>query len=89
MGYTSIQIMPQTRKRLSSLKEDGRQTYDTVLNRLMALVPSGDDEGEYSDEFRIGLLNARIQLRARPSRSNAIGMAQFWPILSQASHLMG
>lgn len=63
MGYTSIQIMPQTRKRLSRLKEDGRQTYDSVLNRLMALIPSEDDEGEYSDEFRIGLLNAKLQIR--------------------------
>ena len=63
MAYTSIQIQPKTRDRLSRLKEDGRQTYDNVLNRLMALIPSGDGEGEYTDEFRIGLLNAKIQLR--------------------------
>ncbi len=63
MEYTSIQIMPETRKRLSSLKEDKRQTYDAVLNRLMALIPAGDDQGEYSDEFMIGLLNAKLQVR--------------------------
>lgn len=61
--YTSIQILPKTRERLSQLKATPRETYDELLNKLLELVPSGDDEGEYTDEFRIGLLNARLDLK--------------------------
>ncbi|VVC02760.1 Uncharacterised protein [Candidatus Burarchaeum australiense] len=62
MGYTTIQILPETRKKLAGLKMYDRQTYDELLNALMSLVPKGDEEGEYGDEFRAGLLRARIDL---------------------------
>ena len=62
MAYTSIQILPETREKLAGLKESGRETYDELLNKLLSLVPSGDDEGQYSHEFRVGLLNARLDL---------------------------
>jgi len=58
--YTSIQILPGTREQLASLKETPRETYDDVLNKLMELIPKADDEGEFSDEFRVSLLNAKI-----------------------------
>ena len=61
VNYTSIQIMPKTRERLSYLKQNERETYDDVLNKLLQLVPAGDDEGQYTNEFRIGLLNARLE----------------------------
>ncbi|MBI3588210.1 hypothetical protein HY095_03375 [Candidatus Micrarchaeota archaeon] len=67
--YTSIQILPQTRQKLAQLKEGPRETYDNVLNKLVELVPARDDEGEFTDEFRIGLLNARLELK----RGGAIG----------------
>ncbi|MBS3068948.1 hypothetical protein J4441_01135 [Candidatus Micrarchaeota archaeon] len=63
MGYTTIQILPSTRLRLSNLKSSERETYDNLLNKLMELVPEGDEEGKYSEEFRIGLLNAKLDLR--------------------------
>lgn len=62
MGYTSIQIAPETRKKLAKLKSYKRETYDEVINALMTLVPTGDDEGEYTDEFRAGLLRARVEM---------------------------
>ena len=61
---TTIQIRPATRERLASLKSSPRETYDDLLNKLLALVPRGDDEGPYTDAFRIGLLNARLDVRA-------------------------
>jgi len=61
---TTIQISPATRDRLASLKGSSRETYDELLNKLMALVPRGDDEGRYTDSFRIGLLSARLDVRA-------------------------
>jgi hypothetical protein len=64
MANTTIQIDNSTRQKLARLKLNSRETYDDVLNRLMALVPSGDDEGPYSDAFRLGLLMARLDVNA-------------------------
>jgi len=60
MTYTSIQILPQTREQLAHLKESPRETYDELLNKLMELIPKEDDEGKYTNEFRVSLLNAKI-----------------------------
>ena len=56
MSQTTIQIDKETREKLSSLRTSQRETYDNVLNKLIDLVPSGDDEGDYSDEFKASLL---------------------------------
>jgi hypothetical protein len=63
MNYTTIQILPDTRMRLAQLKSGERETYDNVLNKLLQLVPEGDDEGKYAEDFRIGLLNAKLDLK--------------------------
>lgn len=60
---TTIQISPSTRERLAALKTSPRETYDELLNKLISLVPRGDDEGLYTDSFRIGLLSARLDIR--------------------------
>ncbi len=62
-SITTIQVTPATRERLSRLKSSPRETYDELLNKLLRLIPEGDEEGQYSEEFRIGLLNARIDIR--------------------------
>ena len=62
---TTIQLSPSTREKLAALKATPRETYDELLNKLIALVPEGDDEGLYTDSFRMGLLNARLDIRAR------------------------
>ena len=62
---TTIQLAPSTRQKLAALKASPRETYDELLNKLIALVPEGDDEGLYTDSFRIGLLSARLDLRER------------------------
>ena len=72
VAYTSIQLLPQTRLKLAGFKASGRETYDDVLNKLMMLVPEGDDEGKYTEEFRIGLLNAKLDLM----RGNVISHAE-------------
>ena len=58
MSYTTIQIRDETRQKLSKLKADSRETYDHILNALLGLIPFGDDEGEYTDEFKASLLRA-------------------------------
>ena len=69
-AYTSIQIGAGTRKRLSKLKRHERETYDELLNALINLVPSGDNEGEYTDEFRASLLRALTDIRERRTHSH-------------------
>ena len=68
---TTIQLSPETRSRLSALKQGPRETYDEVLNKLVALVPTGDDEGDYTQAFRVGLLNARLEIRAGRTLSHS------------------
>ncbi len=61
--YTSIQIYPETRKSLAKLKESSKESYDDIIRKLLELIPKGDEEGEYTEEFRIGILNARLNLK--------------------------
>jgi len=61
---TTIQVTPATRERLAALKSSPRETYDELLNKLLTLIPQGDDEGAYSDAFRMGLLNARLDIQS-------------------------
>lgn len=60
---TTIQLSQETRARLSRLKASPRETYEEVLNKLLALIPEGDDEGPYTAAFRVGLLDARLDLK--------------------------
>jgi hypothetical protein len=64
MATTTIQIDSRTRERLSHLKASPHETYDEVLNRLLSLLPQGDDEGPYTDAFKIGLLIAKCDLKS-------------------------
>jgi hypothetical protein len=67
---TTIQVSPTTRERLAALKSSPRETYDELLSKLLALVPRGDDEGTYTDAFRVGLLNARLDIRSGRTTSH-------------------
>lgn len=60
VATTTIQLDSRTRDRLARLK--GKDTYDELLNKLLSLVPDGDDEGQYTDEFRVGLLQAHLDV---------------------------
>ena len=57
-----VRLTPATRARLASLNGDSRESYDSVLNKLLDLVPRGDSEGPYTQAFRIGLMSARLDL---------------------------
>jgi predicted transcriptional regulator len=60
---TTIQLSSETRNKLARLKSTSRETYDEVLNKLLALVPEGDEEGLYTQSFRVGLLTARVDFK--------------------------
>lgn len=63
MDCTTIQISIATRQRLAKFRRYRRETYDELLNALLDLVPTGDDEGEYSDQFIEGLMRARRDIK--------------------------
>jgi len=60
---TTIRLSSETRNRLARLKSTSRETYDEVLNKLLALVPEGDEEGLYTRSFLVGLLSARLDFK--------------------------
>ncbi len=63
MSYTTIQITSETKHKLAQLKSDGRETYDELINALIELIPSKDDEGTYTNEFRASLLRGLLDIR--------------------------
>ncbi|OGS49560.1 MAG: hypothetical protein A3K65_07660 [Euryarchaeota archaeon RBG_16_68_12] len=63
MVTTTIQIRQATREKLARLKSGRRETYDELLNKLLSLVPEGDEEGRYTQAFRVGLLEARLDIK--------------------------
>ena len=60
---TTIQVSEKTRERLARLKSSPRETYDELLLKLLTLIPEGDEEGRYTESFRVGLLNARLAIK--------------------------
>lgn len=63
MSVTTIQITPATRQKLARLKSSSGETYDDLINKLLLLIPEGDEEGRYSHAFRLGLLQARLDVK--------------------------
>ena len=63
MAYTTIQINTATRERLAGMRSYDRETYDEILNALMEIVPSGDEDGKYTPEFRASLLRGMSDIR--------------------------
>ena len=68
---TTIQLTPQTRSRLAELKQSPRESYDEVLTKLLSLVPEGDQEGMYTQPFRVALLRSRLEIRDGRTLSHA------------------
>ncbi|HUC39093.1 MAG TPA: hypothetical protein VL944_03105 [Candidatus Acidoferrum sp.] len=63
MSFTTIQVETATRLRLQKFKVGSRETYDEIINALMDLIPTGDDEGEYTPEFRNSILRGLLDIK--------------------------
>ena len=63
MTYTTIQVSTAKREKLIKLRVYERETYDELLNTLLDIVPSEDDEGKYTDEFRASLIRALADIK--------------------------
>ena len=44
-------------------------TYDELLNALMSLIPEGDEEGMYSEDFRASLLRSLLDVKEKKTHS--------------------
>ena len=62
MQTTTIQVSKKLKGKLDKLKLHPRETYGEVIGMLLEMVPKGDEEGEYTDEFRLALLRSRMQI---------------------------
>ncbi len=60
-GTTTIALQKSTLQKLLAFKEYSRESYDEVLNKLIAIVSMAkrDSEGELSAETRSGIIQAR------------------------------
>lgn len=63
MEYTMIQISKTTREKLNKLRPYKRATYDDIIGTLMELIPEGDEEGKYTEEFRVSLLRGLLDIK--------------------------
>lgn len=54
----SIEISIATKKELDQLISN--ENYDQVISKLLKLIPVGDEEGDYTPEFRLELLNSKL-----------------------------
>jgi len=62
MVNTTIQISQSTRSKLAKMKMQN-ESYDDLINALIDIVPSGDDEGEYTEEFKASLMRSLIDIK--------------------------
>jgi len=69
MNYTSIQISPETRARLTKFRDYTRETYDEVLNKLMSIAELAGKEGSLSDETLRDIAEAKRQYAGKKTFS--------------------
>jgi undecaprenyl pyrophosphate synthase len=64
-NLTTIQIQKQTKQKLEKLKEYRRETYDELLNKIIAIVVNmtEDDEGKLRPEVIKEIEEARKELK--------------------------
>lgn len=70
IDYTTIQISRTTREKLNGLRAYKRMTYDELLNALMSLIPDGDEEGVFTEDFRASLLRSLLDVKEKKTYSS-------------------
>jgi len=61
---TTIALRKTTVNKLQKFRQYRRETYDDLLNSLMAVIdfPWSDDEGELTEETKLGILRGMQQM---------------------------
>ena len=69
--YATVRLKEKTKNSLEFLKENKRESFDTLVNKLITLVPKGDEEGEYTNTFRASLLQGLYEVKSGETISHA------------------
>ncbi|MCL5783693.1 MAG: hypothetical protein M1476_07285 [Candidatus Thermoplasmatota archaeon] len=69
MDYATIQISRSTGEKLNGLRAYKRMTYDELLNALMPMIPEGDEEWVYNEDFRASLLRGLLDVKEKKTHS--------------------
>ncbi|AKA48130.1 hypothetical protein IX51_02360 [uncultured archaeon] len=62
MNNSTIHVKESTKLRLEALKKAGGISYDKLIRALLSLIPEGDDEGRYTDEFKASFLESSLDV---------------------------
>lgn len=67
--YTTILVHKETRNKLASIRDYSRESYEEIINKLIAIYEKLSKEGELSEKTKKDLETARSQIRARKGLS--------------------
>lgn len=62
MSDSTIHVGDSTKLSLKVLKEASGMTYDKLIKALLSLIPDGDSEGKYTDEFKASFLEGSLDI---------------------------
>jgi len=62
--YTTILVHKETRNKLASIRDYSRESYEEIINKLIAIYEKLSKEGELSEKTKKDLETARSQIRA-------------------------
>lgn len=63
--YTTILIHKETKERLTTLKDYGRESYEEIINKLITIYEKLKAEGELSEKTKKDIALARKQIQER------------------------
>ncbi len=61
--YTTILIHKETKDKLASMKDYGRESYEEVINKLITVYEKLKGEGELSEKTKKDIETARKQMK--------------------------
>lgn len=61
--YTTILIHKETKDKLASMKDYGRESYEEVINKLITIYEKLRSEGELTEETKKDIEIARKQIK--------------------------
>ncbi|MEW6529125.1 MAG: hypothetical protein AB1391_04500 [Candidatus Micrarchaeota archaeon] len=61
--YTTIIMHKETKKRLTALKDYGRESYEEIINKLITIYEKLKAEGQLSEKTKKDIGLARAQIR--------------------------
>lgn len=74
--YTTILVHQETRKRLATLKDYAKESYEEVINKLISVYLKLKSEGELTEQTKKDIETARTQAKSGKGISTKQLMAE-------------